>query len=194
MALLTGYLPVEQGVACWAALRKEADALKASGDARTRGQIMADLLVERLTGQARAEDVNVEVGLVMPLDALLDPTVNQAAHLLGMGPLPAALARELLATSQGKVWWRRLFDPPRRPVRGGHRSVRDPHRRRFDGWLTKLVELRDQTCRDPYCDAPIRHIDHIRSFRKVDPGRSPTVVGCASGATTSARCPAGAST
>ena len=27
MALLTGYLPVEQGVACWAALRKQADTL-----------------------------------------------------------------------------------------------------------------------------------------------------------------------
>ena len=27
MALLTGYLPVEQGVACWAALGNEADAL-----------------------------------------------------------------------------------------------------------------------------------------------------------------------
>ena len=37
----------------------------------------------------------------------------------------------------------------------------DPTRRHFDGWLTKLIRLRDQTCRDPYCDAPIRHIDHI---------------------------------
>ena len=37
----------------------------------------------------------------------------------------------------------------------------DPARRCFDGWLTKLIKLRDQTCRDPYCDAPIRHIDHI---------------------------------
>ena len=37
----------------------------------------------------------------------------------------------------------------------------DPARRCFDGWLAKLIKLRDQTCRDPYCDAPIRHIDHI---------------------------------
>jgi hypothetical protein len=24
--------------------------------------------------------------------------------------------------------------------------------------------VRDQTCRDPFCDAPIRHIDHITRF------------------------------
>lgn len=24
--------------------------------------------------------------------------------------------------------------------------------------------LRDRVCRDPYCDAPIRHIDHIQRF------------------------------
>ena len=25
--------------------------------------------------------------------------------------------------------------------------------------------MRDQTCRDPFCDAPIRHLDHIQRFR-----------------------------
>jgi hypothetical protein len=43
------------------------------------------------------------------------------------------------------------------PIVGG-----DPTRRYFDGWLGKLIRLRDQTCRDPFCDAPIRQIDHIR--------------------------------
>ena len=47
---------------------------------------MADLLVERVTGQASAEDVNVEVQLMMPLDRLLDPTVERAAQLLGYRP------------------------------------------------------------------------------------------------------------
>ena len=40
MALLSGYLPVEQGVACYAALRQHADAAVATGDERTRDQIM----------------------------------------------------------------------------------------------------------------------------------------------------------
>jgi hypothetical protein len=50
MTILTGYLPVEQGVACYAALRRETDAAVAAGDSRTRDQIMADTMVERLTG------------------------------------------------------------------------------------------------------------------------------------------------
>ena len=73
MAWLSAYLPAEQGVACWAALRQHTDALKASGDERSRDQIMADTLVERLTGQASAQDVPVEVNLMMPWDTLLDP-------------------------------------------------------------------------------------------------------------------------
>ena len=37
----------------------------------------------------------------------------------------------------------------------------DPTRRTFGGWLAQLIRLRDQSCSDPFCDAPIRHIDHI---------------------------------
>ncbi|NLT29474.1 MAG: HNH endonuclease, partial [Propionibacterium sp.] len=29
------------------------------------------------------------------------------------------------------------------------------------GALRELIEIRDQTCRTPYCDAPIRDVDHI---------------------------------
>jgi Domain of unknown function (DUF222) len=43
MAILTGYLPVEQGVACYAALRRHADTLVAAWHNRTRDQIMAGL-------------------------------------------------------------------------------------------------------------------------------------------------------
>jgi hypothetical protein len=42
MAVLTGYLPLEQGIACYAALRQHADTAVATEDGRTRDQIMAD--------------------------------------------------------------------------------------------------------------------------------------------------------
>ncbi|WP_258059990.1 HNH endonuclease signature motif containing protein [Arthrobacter sp. ZGTC212] len=71
MTYLTGLLPVAQGVGVFAALSREADRLRAAGDCRGRGQIMADTLVERVTGQARAEDVRVEVQLIMTDRALL---------------------------------------------------------------------------------------------------------------------------
>jgi hypothetical protein len=171
MAFLSGYLPVEQGVACYAALRQHADAAVATGDERTRDQIMADTLVERITGQTSAADVNVELQLMMPLDALIDPDKPGTATIPGYGSLPSELARDLLANSQGRKWWRRLFTAPQGatkntgPIVGG-----DPIRRLFDGWLAKLIKLRDQTCRNPYCEAPIRHIDHVT--RHTEGGRT----------------------
>ena len=44
MAVLSGLLPVEQGVACLAALRRAADTATAMGDGRSRDQVMADTL------------------------------------------------------------------------------------------------------------------------------------------------------
>ena len=161
MAVLTGYLPVEQGVACHAALQRHADAAVATGDARTRDQIMADTLVERLTGQTKAADVNIELQLLMPIDSLIDPHNTSTATIPGHGPLPSDLARDIVASSQGRKWWRRLFTAPSGSTKAGPIVAGDPTRRHFNGWLGQLIRLRDQGCRDPYCDAPIRHIDHI---------------------------------
>jgi hypothetical protein len=171
MAILSGYLPVEQGVACYAALNKHTDALIASGDERSRDQIMADTLVEWLTGQARATDLNLEVQIMMPLDSLTDPTNTHTATIAGAGPLPGPLARQIITTSAGRKWWRRLFTAPDQAGRGPTVSG-DPFRRHFDGWLAKLITLRDQTCRDPFCDAAIRHLDHILRHRD----RGPTTI------------------
>ena len=161
MSLLTGLLPVEQGVACLAALNEAVRQAKATGDDRTRGQIMADTMVARLTGQESAEDTKAEVGIVMPLGSLLDPDDPTPADIPGYGPIPTGLARELIENAKARGWWRRLFT---RPTRDGGQLVvdLDQRRRRFTGWLAELIRWRDWTCRDPYCDAPIRHLDHIR--------------------------------
>ena len=55
MTNLGALLPVTQGVAAYAALVSAADSARAAGDPRSRGQVMADTLVERVTGQARAD-------------------------------------------------------------------------------------------------------------------------------------------
>jgi hypothetical protein len=164
MSVLSGLLPVEQGVACLAALRKHTDAVVAAGDARTRDQIMADTLVERVTGQARAEDVDVEVGIVLPVDALIDPD-GAAAEVTGHGPIPAPIAHDILDNTRGRRWWRRLFTTPAGGLVGA-----DPRRRCFDGVLAHLIRVRDGgRCRDPFCDAPIRHLDHIHPYRAGGP-------------------------
>lgn len=160
MSMLSGYLPAEQGVACLKSLREQTDALKAAGDPRCRDQIMADTLVERITGQASAPDVSAEVQIIMPLETLLDANDQTAADVEGYGPLPADIARDIVASSKGRLWWRRLYAAPV----GGPIVGADPYRRRFDGFLRKLIMLRDRWCRDPFCDAPIRHIDHIQRY------------------------------
>jgi hypothetical protein len=165
MAVLSGFLPVEQGVACLAALRAHADSLKNSGDLRSRDQVMADTLVERVTGQVTATDVNVEVAVVIPVGALTAPDTAATAEVVGHGPIPAALAKDILAASRGKRWWRRLFTAPHGGIAGG-----DSSRRCFDGTLAALIGYRDgDRCREPFCDAPARQVDHIVAHRAGGP-------------------------
>ncbi|WAP51269.1 DUF222 domain-containing protein [Arthrobacter sp. ATA002] len=88
MTYLTALLPVAQGVGVYAALTREADRLRAAGDPRTKGQIMADTFVERATGQARAEDARIEVQLIMTDQALLHgilPRKHEPEHEPGHG-------------------------------------------------------------------------------------------------------------
>jgi hypothetical protein len=165
MAILSGVLPVEQGVACLAALRTHTDSVKDTGDARSRGQIMADTLVERITGQVAATDVSVEVAIVVPVDALVGAGTATTAEVVGFGPIPAELAKDVLAGSRGRRWWRRLFTGPHGGVVGGDRA-----RRCFDGTLAALVGYRDGgRCREPFCDAPAREVDHIVPHRSGGP-------------------------
>jgi hypothetical protein len=155
MTYVTGLLPVAQGVAVYAALLREADARRAAGDERGKGQIMADTLVERVTGQASAPDVPVEVDLVITDTTLFgdDPT---PAHLAGYGPIPAGVARDLVRDTRAAVWLRRLYTSPA----DGALITMESRRRCFDGQLRRLLVLRDQFCRTTWCDAPIRHADH----------------------------------
>lgn len=169
MTSLYALLPAQQGVAAYAALRKAADTARAEGDERGRGQVMADTLVQRLTGQATATAVPVEIQLVMTETTLLDGD-NEPAELEGVGPLPAPLARSWLrdATTQPETeaaaWLRRLFTSPTT----GQLIAMDSRRRCFDGLLRRFVIAADRTCRTPWCDAPIRHIDH--SLRAAEGG------------------------
>ena len=160
MSLLTGLLPVEQGVACYAALDAAAKTAKAAGDQRSRGQIMADTLVARLTGQEAADDTGFEVGVIMPLGTLLDPNDPRPAEIIGTDVLPADLIRQLIKDAEARCWWRRLFT---RPTGDGGQLIvdADKRKRRFSSWLAHLIRCRDQVCRDPFCGAPIRHLDHI---------------------------------
>jgi hypothetical protein len=160
MCFVTALLPAAQGVAAYASLVRDAARARATGDPRGKGEVMADTLVERLTGQTAAPDVPLEVEVVMPLDTLLGDG-HTPAHLIGYGPLPAAQVRQLLGESKASAWVRRLFVRPD----SGQLVAMDSRRRRFGGQLRHFVVLRDQFCRMPWCDAPIRHADHLVPHR-----------------------------
>jgi hypothetical protein len=158
MARLTALLPVAQGVAAYAALTHAADTATAAGDARGRGQVMADTLVERLTGQTHAEDVPVEIHLLMTDQTLLE-NAAEPAELDSYGPIPAGLARRLALDGDPSTrrWLRRLFTSPH----SGQLIAMESRRRTFTSAQRRFLRLRDRTCRTPWCDAPIRHADHV---------------------------------
>ena len=192
MTVLSAVLPAEQGVAAWANLDRHARSLRATGDPRSIGQLMADTLVERVTGQATASAIPVEIGLTMSADSLLGHE-QTPAELHGYGPMPADLALDLIgqsatpsptseppptaATSQAAidgaatndaavaVWVRRIFTDP---VDDTVLHV-DTRRRRFDGALARLIRYRDRVCQDPFCTAAVRHLDHVRPYRDGGP-------------------------
>ena len=164
MVWLSALLPVADGVAAYAALTRDADSARAQGDPRSRGQVMADELVRRITGAAgtassEASTHPIDLHLVMPHDALLG-TNDEPAHIDGFGPIPAELARELVAGALDggdEVWLRRLYTSPAT----GELVAMDSRARLFRGGLRRFIRLRDQFCRTPWCDAPIRHGDHV---------------------------------
>ncbi|MDT7581354.1 MAG: hypothetical protein QOK35_2618, partial [Pseudonocardiales bacterium] len=167
MADLVAHLPAEQAAACLGALHRAVNEhyVTAESVTRSRGQILADTLVERLTGQATARDVAVELQIVVPVEALLDPDSPLPAEIAGHGPIPGDIVRELLATTAGKKSLRRLL------TRDGIVIGGDSRRRTFDGTLETFIRARDgNRCTAAYCDAPIRHIDHVT--RWTDGGRT----------------------
>lgn len=160
MCYLTAFLPVAEGVAVHAALTRQADAFRSDGDPRSRGQIMADALVERVTGTAGGIS-GVQIQLVMTDRTLLQGD-SEPARLPGYGVVPAGWAREFAAQSQGhdrplNVWLRRLYTAPG----SGDLVAMDSRARLFPPGLGRFIQVRDHTCRTPYCDAPIRHLDHV---------------------------------
>jgi hypothetical protein len=155
MTYLTGFLPVAQGVACYAALARAADTAKAEGDPRSRAQVMADVLVQRLTGQTTATGTSVEIELVMTDKTLLHGS-NEPAVIPGYTTIPAAAARELIADAEN-AFLRRLYTYPDT----GAIVAIDATRRLFTGQQRHQVLLTTPTCATPGCDARARHADHV---------------------------------
>ena len=173
MSWFTALLSVKQGVAVHAALSVEADRKRAAGDPRSRGQIMADTLVERVIAPLVAHlgdgtDHRASTGSSSGLPLMVNLVVSDRVLLgdqdgtgwvEGYGEVPGDLIREWVADhleSGLDVWLRRLYEQPKT----GELVAMDSKARRFAGGLAAFLRLRDRGCREAYCDAPVRHLDH----------------------------------
>jgi hypothetical protein len=165
MTYLTALLPVAQGVSVYAALRREADT---RADGRSRGQVMADTLVERVTGRDAAVPTPIAVNLVLSDETLLGGN-SAPADVCGYGPIPAAVARAMVSSAiddrRSRATLRRLYAHPR----SGALVAMESRARLFPRGLAAFIALRDQRCRTPYCDAPIRHRDHAQPWAEGGP-------------------------
>ncbi|MGE2714657.1 HNH endonuclease [Mycolicibacterium litorale] len=165
MVYVTALLPVAQGVGVYAALKRKADT---TFDDRSRGQIMADTLVERVTGQPAEQPVSVSLNLVLA-DTTLVGDDEAPGWCEGYGPVPAAVVRALVsdavADEAAKATLRRLYRHPK----SGQLVAMESKARIFPKGLAAFIDIRDQTCRTPYCNAPIRHHDHAEPHHRDGP-------------------------
>ena len=173
MVYVTVLMPVAQGVGMYAALKRAADT---TFDGRTRGQVMADTAYERVTGASVAVPASVNLNLVMA-DTTLAGDDSEPAWLDGYGPVPGGFACTLtgdaVADKDAKAALRRLYRHPD----SGQLVAMESRARAFPKALARFIGVRDRTCRTPYCNAPIRHLDHATPDRRGGPTRAANGLG-----------------
>lgn len=97
-------------------------------------------------------------GLTAAIGSITDTEASDAG--VHCGDAAGGEEGESAPVQRARAWVRRLFTDPR----DDSVAHRDPRRRLFTGALRELVIARDQSCRTPFCDAPVRHADHVVPF------------------------------
>ena len=158
VAILNVRGPAEQILAAYNALDDHARAARAAGDERTIGQIVTQTLIERVTGRRYAEDVDVEVQIVLDAPTLFGQD-GEPVDLVGYGPIAPSVADDIIANAPTATARRLWTDPV-----DGTLTVRENRARYFDPATSGHIRARDRRCRQPGCDLKIRHHDHIHAY------------------------------
>ncbi|TNB73789.1 DUF222 domain-containing protein [Arthrobacter sp. BB-1] len=150
MAWLSAYLPAHHAAAAWNRLTAISRGMQGPDEARTLSQLRADTFAEALltsgttSGNSGGSGTRAEVLVTVPVFSLMGLT-DEPAVLDGHGPIPASMARDLVAG--GADSFHRVLVDPRdgAPLEIGRTSYRVTKAMRT--WL----RLRDGKCPFPGC-------------------------------------------
>ncbi|GGI80586.1 HNH endonuclease signature motif containing protein [Pseudarthrobacter scleromae] len=175
MAWLSAYLPAHQAMAGWNRLNALARGMQGPHEARTLTQLRADHFASAIltsgtstssgdgaetgTDLTPSSRIRAQVLVTVPVLALMGVT-DEPAMLDGYGPIPASMARDLVANG-ADAFHRVLVDPrDGAPLEIGRTSYRVTKAMR--NWL----RLRDGTCPFPGCSNPSldNEADHLLAW------------------------------
>ncbi|MFJ6375747.1 DUF222 domain-containing protein [Pseudarthrobacter oxydans] len=175
MAWLSAYLPADQAIAGWNRLNALSRAAQGPTEPRTLTQLSADHFAQAIltsgtktsigdgagigTDLTPSSSIRAQVLVTVPVLSLMGVT-DEPAMLDGYGPIPASMARDLVANGADS-FYRVLVDPrDGAPLEIGRSSYRVTKAMR--NWL----RLRDGQCPFPGCSNPSldNEADHLLAW------------------------------
>jgi Domain of unknown function (DUF222) len=166
MAWLSLYLPGDTALAIWNKSTALARGLQGPDEPRNLTQLRADIAAALLlgSGSQAAGDVpspKADVLVTVPVFSLLGLT-DEPAEVDGLGPVPASIARRLVADGASS-FYRVLVDPRGgAPLEIGRTSYRLPET------LKRWLKMRDGTCTFPGCSnhSLDNEADHLTAWQR----------------------------
>ncbi|MFP5312511.1 MAG: DUF222 domain-containing protein [Actinomycetes bacterium] len=164
MARISLYMEADKACAIWNKTAALARGLQGPNEPRTLTQIKVDVAAEQLLGNPRRSStpmpsIRADVLVTVPVFSLVG-TTDEPAELDGFGPIPASMARILVAEGANS-FYRVLVDPrDGAPLEIGRTSYRLPDS------LKRWLRMRDGKCTFPGCSnhSQDNEADHLKAW------------------------------
>jgi hypothetical protein len=165
MARVTLYLPGDTASAIWNRTTATARGLQGPDEPRTLTQLRPDIAASHLLGSGTASEPGkvatprADVLVTVPALSLIGLT-DEPAELDGLGPIPASMARKLVAEG-AESFYRVLVDPrDGAPLEIGRKNYR------LTEAIKRWIRMRDAKCTFPGCTnhTPDNETDHLQAW------------------------------
>jgi hypothetical protein len=168
MSILSAVLPSVRVPGILDSLEGEATRVKSAApdDERSQAQRVLDVLAARLSGVPEGTPLPVATKVVVNVEQLTG--AQGGAAVVGIGPIPEQEAFELIleGADHQLSTVQRLFVAPE----SGALVATERKGRFHPKELAEVIRMRDhQICRTPWCNAPVRHIDHSQPAARGGP-------------------------